>query len=354
MKKRNIIVMGASAGGMEAIKNVIAGLPADLDAAIFIVWHISPETTGILPNVLNKLTGLKATNAKDLDEIKMRHIYVAPPDRHLLLEHDHIRVTRGPKENRFRPAVDPLFRSAAYHFGRQVIGVVLSGALDDGTSGLWTIKERGGITIVQHPDDAIVADMPLNALKQVHVDYTLPAAEIGPVLAELSSEQIKEMKYLNTEENKKTEMEVRIALQENPEHPVFNLGELSPFSCPECKGVMGIIKDGNNVRYRCHTGHAFTADSLLSAITDKTENTLWNVVREMQETVMLLNHIGDHYAESNQPHEAAQYFQKAKETLEHSKHIRKLLETHEKINMDEMEAGSKMQAPESQPINKIR
>jgi len=354
MKKRNIIVMGASAGGVEALKKLIATLPPDLDAAIFIVWHISPETTGVLPTVLNKLNTLPATNAKDYEEIKMGHIYIAPPDRHLLLEPDHVRVTKGPKENRFRPAVDPLFRSAAYHFGSQVIGVVLSGALDDGTSGLWTIKERGGITIVQDPVDAMVASMPLNAIKQVHVDYTLPAHEIGPLLVELSSERIKEIKYRNNEENKKTEMELRIALQDNRELPIFNSGNLSPFSCPECKGVMGIVKDGDMVRYRCHTGHAYTADTLLAAITEKTEHTLWNVVREMQETVMLLNHVGDHFAEHNHPHEAALYFQKAKEAFQRSEDVRRLVLNHEKMNLDEIEGDVKKQAPKIRPINNFK
>jgi two-component system, chemotaxis family, protein-glutamate methylesterase/glutaminase len=347
MNKRNIIVMGASSGGVDAFKKVIAGLPPDLDAAIFIVWHISPDTTGVLPSVLNKLGSLPASNAKDFDQIKAGHIYVAPPDKHLLLEGDHVRVTKGPKENRFRPAVDPLFRSAAYHFGNRVIGVVLSGALDDGTSGLWTIKERGGITIVQDPVDAMVPDMPLNALKAVNIDYTLPAVEIGPLLVELSSERIKEIKYRNNEENKKTEMELQVASQDNPNNTFFELGKLSPFSCPDCKGVMGIIKDGNLIRYRCHTGHAYTADTLLAAITEKTENTLWNVMREMQETVMMLNHIGDHFAENNHPHEAAKYFQKAKEALQRLEQVRTLLLEHEKMNKDEIEADNKERKPKN-------
>jgi two-component system chemotaxis response regulator CheB len=337
MKRRNIIVIGASAGGFEAIKEIIALLPADLEAAIFIVWHISPATIGILPDVLNKLNTLPAANAVDLEEIKMGRIYVAPPDRHLLLETDHIRVTKGPKENRFRPAVDPLFRSAAYTFGAGVIGVVLSGALDDGTSGLWTIKERGGIAMVQDPAEAAVAAMPFNALRAVKVDYTLPVAQIGPMLAKLSLEPLKEIKYLNEEENKKTEMELHIAQEdENKVHPFFGLEKLSPFSCPECKGVLGIINDGKLVRYRCHTGHAYSADSLLASITEKTENTLWSAVREMEETAMLLNHLGDHFAENNNTHEAALYFQKAKEALQHSRQVRAIIHDHEQPGMEKI------------------
>jgi two-component system chemotaxis response regulator CheB len=339
MEKRNIIVMGASAGGFEVLKKLIAGLPAGLDAAIFIVWHISADTIGILPEVLNRSGPLPAANATDFEEIKMGHIYVAPPDRHLVLEQNHMRVTKGPKENRFRPAVDPLFRSAAYTFGSRVIGVVLSGALDDGTSGLWTIKERGGLTIVQDPKEATVAGMPLNALREVKVDYTLPVALIGPKLVTLSSERVKEIKYPNDEENKKTEMELRFALQDlDHKHPFFTLEKLSPFSCPECSGVLGTIKEGNIVRFRCHTGHAYTADSLLAAITEKTEESLWITVREMQETVMLLNHLGDHFAENNHPHEAALYFQKANEALERSMQIRALLPAPPHTSINEIEA----------------
>jgi len=160
--KRNIIVIGASSGGFEAIRQLVAALPADLDAAIFIVWHMSPDVTGILPQVINRQKTLLATNAVDNEPIANNRIYVAPPDKHLLLDNGIVRVTRGPKENRFRPAVDPLFRSAAYIYGPRVIGIVLSGALDDGTSGLWTIKSRGGIAIVQEPAEAEVPSMPEN------------------------------------------------------------------------------------------------------------------------------------------------------------------------------------------------
>lgn len=144
METRNIIVIGASAGGFEALKNLVKGLPANLQASLFIVWHMSPDVTGILPQVLTRAGVLPAKNAEDGEPIEPSRIYVAPPDRHLIIENSHVRVTRGPKENRFRPAVDPLFRSAAYSYGSKVIGVILSGALDEGTSGLWTIKHHGG------------------------------------------------------------------------------------------------------------------------------------------------------------------------------------------------------------------
>src|SRR3954468_6912449 len=171
MEKRNIVVIGASAGGFEAIKQLTATLPPDLDATIFIVWHMSPDIMGLLPQVINRQKTILASNAVDNEPIVSNRIYIAPPDHHLLLEEGVIRVTKGPKENRFRPAVDPLFRSAAYVYGTRVIGIVLSGALDDGSAGLWTIKSRGGLAIVQDPNDAEVSSMPEHALEAVEVDY---------------------------------------------------------------------------------------------------------------------------------------------------------------------------------------
>ena len=167
MKLRNIIVIGASAGGFEVLKKLVADLPADFAASIFVVWHMSPDVRGVLPQVLNRAGTVPAAHAVDGESIEPNRIYVAPPDHHLLIEKGTVRVTRGPKENRFRPAVDPLFRSAAYAYNNRVIGVILSGALDDGTAGLWTIKRRGGVAVVQDPFDAEVPSMPDNALREV-------------------------------------------------------------------------------------------------------------------------------------------------------------------------------------------
>src|SRR5512138_1119018 len=171
MAKKDIVVIGASAGGMAALEKVVGGLPADLAAAVFIVWHLSPGMKTLLPAVLSRAGPIRAAHPRDGDAIEPGRIYIAPNDRHMLLEKGYIRVTKGPKENRFRPAVDPLFRSAAYVYGPRAIGVVLSGALDDGTSGLWSIKLRGGTAVVQDPSDAMHRSMPLNALDHVAVDH---------------------------------------------------------------------------------------------------------------------------------------------------------------------------------------
>ena len=325
-------MIGASAGGFEAIKQLVALLPSDLDATIFIVWHMSPDVTGILPQVINQQKTILATNAVDNEIVTTNRIYVAPPDRHLLLENGFVRVSRGPKENRFRPAVDPLFRSAAYIYGPRVIGVVLSGGLDDGTAGLWTIKSRGGIAIVQEPAEAEVSSMPENALAAVAVDYRVTIAELAPLLVRLTAETVTEVGEIAMEEQQKIAIETRIAAQNGALGlGVLTLGKPSHFACPECHGVLSAITDGDLVRYRCHTGHAYSADSLLTTLTENVEDTLWSAIRGLEESIILLNNLGDHYAEKNQPKLAAMCFQKAQEVETRAEIVRQTVFNHEHL-----------------------
>src|SRR5262249_31628360 len=210
-------------------------------------------------------------------------VYIAPPDHHLMLEtNGRMRVTRGPKENRARPAVDPLFRSAALAFGSRVIGVVLSGGLDDGTAGLRGIKMCGGIAIVQDPADAQVDSMPGPALVHGSVDYSRPAREIGPLVAELMSRETRQI-VPEADMRKQLEIEVDIAKGSHRSIAVMQLGEPSMLTCPECHGTLLQIRGEKPWRFRCHTGHAFSADSLLSELTDVTEQAIWNAVRSIQE-----------------------------------------------------------------------
>ncbi len=340
MEKRNIIVVGASAGGFEALKKLVAGLPNDLAASIFIVWHMPPDVRGVLPQVLNRAGTVFAEHASDGERIAENRIYVAPPDRHLLVENDRVRVTRGPKENRFRPAVDPLFRSAAYAYGNRVIGVILSGALDDGTAGLWTVKNRGGIAIVQDPFDAEVPSMPSNALREVEVDYMVPISEMAELLVRLSREEIAENSeetMNNKAEDEKTAIEISIAAEKSAfEAGVMNIGSLTPYTCPECHGVLSALTDGSIRRFRCHTGHAYSADSLLASVTESIENSLYDVIRGVEESVMLLNHLGDHFAEVNQPKLAAVYFKKANEAKDRAAYVRKAVLAHEPLSSDDL------------------
>ena len=334
--QKRIIVIGASAGGLEALKTIIKDLPADFDIPIFIVWHMSPDIRGILPQVLNRLNNIHAAHAYDKEIIKPNRIYVAKPDHHLVIEDGKILITRGPKENRFRPAVDPLFRSAAYAYGNRVIAIVLSGALDDGTAGLCTVKRYGGIAIVQDPNDAEVPSMPENAMREVEVDYCLPATALANLLIELSQQKPNDNTEVMKDEQTKTEID--IAAEENAlQKGIFNYGELTPYTCPECHGVLSQLKEGNLVRYRCHTGHAYSTDALITSISENIEDNLYTVIRGMDESIMLLNHIGDHLAEANQPKLAALYFKKAKETEERSQLVRKAVLKHEQLSKEIMQ-----------------
>lgn len=303
MKKHNIIVIGGSTGSLNVLKDLAGKLPQDFSAAVFVVWHLSPESPGILPQILERNGLLPAVNAVDNEKFESGRIYVAPPDHHLLIEDGHIRVTKGPKENLFRPAIDPLFRSAAYWHNSNVIGVILSGGLDDGTSGLWAIKERGGTTIVQDPFDAENPSMPSNALKKVRVDFCVPHTEIAELLIRLVSEEVKEeegIKRRMNEEDVKTEIEMRIASEHGAlENNVVELGNPSHFACPECHGVLLEITEGDIVRFRCHTGHAYSSSTLLSAITESIETSLWNAIRALEENIMLLNHLSKHLKDSD-------------------------------------------------------
>jgi len=349
MAKRNIVVIGGSSGSIEVFKTIASGLPADLDASIFIVWHMSPDTRGMLPQILNNLGPVEATEAKDGESIETGRIYVARPDHHLLIEDSRIRVTRGPKENRFRPAIDPLFRSAAYTHGSRVIGVITSGALDDGTSGLWTIKQRRGVAIAQDPRDAEMPSMPESAISEVGVDYIVPASEMARLIVRLVKEEVDESAEVimqDDAENERTRGEIRIAAEANAfESGVFDLDKLTPFTCPECSGVLARLNDGDRVRFRCHTGHAFSADSLLHALTENIEDSLWKAVRGVDESIMLLNHLGDHFSEINQGSVAAQFFRKAKDAERRNDQIRKVAIDHELLTTEGVEQEAEMTPP---------
>ncbi len=337
MEKRNILVIGASAGGFEVIKQIVQALPADLDASIFIVWHIAPEVRGILPDVINAIGTIPAKHAEDNEVIAGNMIYVAPPDHHLVLEKGLIRITRGPRENRFRPAVDPLFRSAAMAYGPRVVGIILSGALDDGTAGLKNVKKHGGIAIVQDPADASVAGMPASAVRNVAVDHIIPASGIADLLIYYASTTATAAEKHKVHESERLTHEIAIAMDDKTNAlQLFESGVLTPFTCPECHGVLASIREDNLVRFRCHTGHSFTGDSLLAELSDNIEATLWTAIRSVQESEMLLNAIGDHYAHLNDAQLAAAYFRKAKEASSRVQLLRNIVREHEHLSNEKL------------------
>src|SRR5262249_10100647 len=254
-------------------------------------------------------------------------------------------ITKGPKENRFRPAVDPLFRSAAYIYGPRVIGVVLTGALDDGTAGLYTIKLRGGTAIVQEPADAVIRSMPLNALEHTVADYRVAAAEIGDLLVGLVKKDAPPLPRVEPEEEEKIRLEVKIAEGADAlEESVMRFGELSPFTCPECRGVLTMLREGKIVRFRCHTGHALSASSLLQGTTEVLEQKLWDGVRALDEAVMLLNQLGEKFAASGNTRAAEQCFDKAREAHDGSQTIREAAKQTDELAVDDLLAGGSIES----------
>lgn len=293
MPTEQIICVGASAGGIEALRTLVAGLPANFSAPLLVVLHISPQSPGILGDILNRAGTLPAANAVDREHIRPGRIYVAPPDYHLIVEPGLVRLTRGPKENRFRPAIDPLFRSVASVFGPMAMGVILSGHLDDGTAGLRAIKQLGGTTIVQDPEDALFPSMPQSAMKHVRVDYCLPVTEIAGVLTRLASANVMGAEVGEVPEEMK--IENRIAREENAiESGVQKLGDPSSYACPECHGVLLQLKEENPLRFRCHTGHAYSVQSLLAEVNEKMEESLWSAIRSFEEGAMLMHQMAGH------------------------------------------------------------
>jgi two-component system, chemotaxis family, protein-glutamate methylesterase/glutaminase len=294
MTSRHLVVIGASAGGIETLRELVGRLPSNFPAPIAIVLHTSPQSPGVLPGILTRAGHLTAQNARNGERLRGGHIYVAPPDYHLLVEPGRLRLTKGPRENRFRPAIDPLFRSAAQVYGPLAIGVVLTGNLDDGVAGLWTVKQLGGIAIAQDPAEALYPSMPENAIRHVPVDHVARVAAIGPLLVDLITAPTIEPEPPGAVPPL-VDLEVRIARDEDPiKAGVQDMGEPSTFACPECHGVLLQVKEGERVRFRCHTGHAFSPESLLAEISDGIENALWNAIRSMQEGALLLRTMGQH------------------------------------------------------------
>jgi two-component system chemotaxis response regulator CheB len=313
---RYAVVIGSSAGGIETLRRLVSKLPADFAAPIFVVQHIAPDYPSFLPEILNAAGKLHARHPRDGEAITSPGIYVAPPDHHLLIEDSHVAVKRGPKENRFRPSVDALFRSAAYVYHSGAIGVVLSGALNDGTSGLWTIKRLGGTTIVQAPADAINPSMPLNALQNVEIDHTEPVSRIPEVLMAKVKQTIAATPAAAAE-LRRVEIEHAIAAGNYPlDTGVLELGQASRYACPECNGVLGRIEEGVITRFRCHTGHAYTQEALLSSIQENSEETLAQTVTALEEGAMLLAEMGSRRRTEGNSSEAEEFFRKAERAKE--------------------------------------
>ncbi|MGE5468602.1 MAG: chemotaxis protein CheB [Ignavibacteria bacterium] len=308
MSGHDILVIGTSAGGLKALTAIVGGLPAGLDAAIFIVQHLPADYLTLLPQILSDTGSLPAALAKDGEPVQKGRIYVAPADHHLLLGRDVVHVVRGPRENRFRPSVDALFRSAARIYDGRVIGVVLSGLLDDGTVGLQAIKKRGGITVVQDPREAEFPTMPGSALRYAKVDHCLPLAGIAELLARAPALAAAPAP---APPSPAMDIEANVAEQRmNPEQSIAGadaIGTRTTFTCPTCNGTLWQVGEDEPARFRCHVGHSFSEVGLIAEQTRTLENALWSAVRLMEEKSVLARRMAQRRRQAKLDEEAAVY-----------------------------------------------
>ena len=278
----NIVVIGASAGGVEPLREIVRSLPPKLPAAVFVVMHLSAAAPSSLAQILSVNAGWRVSPARDGERIEPNRIYVARPDLHLLIEPGRIRLTHGPRENRHRPSIDSLFRTAARAYGRRVLGVVLTGLLDDGAIGLHVVKHEGGMAIVQDPNDALFPFMPESAMRKVPVDFVLPAAQIGAKIVALVNG-----KWTDKEPSRANEIARDIPSPEGEKMKVEEderlMGKPSAFTCPDCNGTLWEMDDGGLLRFRCRVGHAFSGDGVRAGYTESVEAALWSAVRSLGE-----------------------------------------------------------------------
>lgn len=294
MPGRDIIVVGASTGGVEALAQVIRGVPADLPAALFVVLHIPARGPSALPEILRRHGPLPAGHPVEGEAIRPGRIYVAPPDHHLLVRRGSVHLGRGPHENGHRPAVDPLFRSAARAYGRRAVGVVLSGALDDGAAGLAAVVARGGIGIAQDPTEALVASMPCAAIENVAVDHVVPATAIGPLLDRLAREVVPNGGE-PMPEDLDAEVEIADLDRDALQSPDRRHGMVAEFGCPQCGGAFW-EHEGGPLRFRCRVGHAWTAASLLDRQVQAQGDALWVAFRALKEATALVLRLAERAA----------------------------------------------------------
>jgi two-component system, chemotaxis family, protein-glutamate methylesterase/glutaminase len=310
-----LVVAGASAGGVEALRALVAALPASFGASLLVVLHISEAGTSVLPEILARAGALPVATALHGEPLQRGRVYVAPPGRHLLVSSGAIHLTHGPRENGHRPAIDPLFRTAAAAYGPRVAGVILSGMLDDGTSGLHHVARQGGIAIVQDPDEAMYKGMPGSAAARVAVDAVLPLSEIAPALVRVAGRATDDLKGDPVP-------------NDSPSVPVLRPhdGKSTRFTCPDCGGVLFEYDDGPVDRFACSVGHAYSLESLVDGQANQLEAALWAAVRVLEDRVVLLRRMERYSREAANDRSAAQFEARASELIARAELIRSAVE----------------------------
>ena len=323
MPVRDIAVVGFSAGGIEPLLRLVGALPADFPGAMFVVHHFPPQSVSALPNILQRASALHVAQAVDGAAILPGHICVARPDQHLVLTGGRIQCTNGPREQGHRPAIDPLFRSAARVFGPRVVGVILSGTLDDGTVGLIEIKARNGLALVQEPEEAAYPGMIMSALRNVAVDHVAPARELAAILDRVAREDAagRELPSDASEDaaGSADAPEPAMAGTAGLRNPSA-LGRPSPMVCPECGGVLFEREQDGVLHFRCHVGHAFSEEALFASQSRALEGALWSAVRALEEKAALSRRLADQAGQRGL-HRVVAQFQGAAREAEHGSNI---------------------------------
>ena len=310
MLRRDVIVVGASAGGVEALAELASGLPADLPAAVFVILHLTADARSNLPGILSRAGPLPAIHAVDGGTIRPGQIYVAPPNRHLLLEGDHMHLSFGPRINSVRPSIDVLFRSAARTFDARVIGVVLSGTLDDGTLGLDAIRMRGGITVVQDPEEARFSGMPRSAIERVDPDYVLPVTEIPRLLQKLTAGATQGVPAAEGSDAVEHEVSSEFRVDDAAPPPQEKRGNAaSGFTCPNCHGSVWELEDGGLPRIECRVGHAFSIDAFLGEQAVALEDAIWSAINALEERATTLRRFAGRFVQA--PRTQERYLEQA-------------------------------------------
>lgn len=338
-----IVVIGGSAGAINALKLILPMLPHDFPAAILIVTHVGAHAS-ILPEILALRSAMPVRHATDGEPIIPRRVLIAPPDEHLIVvrngDRTYARLLHGPKENHCRPAIDPLFRTAAAVFGPNTIGLVLSGYLDDGTVGLQAVKACGGVALVQDPAEADASDMPASAIKYVDVDQVLGVSQIGPALLELAGAGMQQSAggSQDTVSNRPTwiDIENRVSAKDSDMDDIEQIGKLSSLTCPECNGALWEIQAKGPIRYRCHTGHAFTARVLEALQNEAVEDAIWGAVRALHEQERLFSKLAEKELQFGHQARAAEYQAMAARAQAHSQTLRSAIASSVSVSQDEI------------------
>lgn len=331
MAVHDIVVVGFSAGGIDPLLRLVGNLPADFPGAVFVVHHFPPRSVSALPSILKRATTIGVAQAVDREPILPGRIYVARPDQHLLLEAGRVRLTHGPREQGHRPAIDPLFRSAAHAYGARVAGVILSGTLDDGTAGLMEIKAHGGVALVQQPEEASYPGMSLSAIRNVPVDYVASAQELAKILDRLARghEQSSapsadfDAHSFDPAVHRDTP-DPAVAGSASLRHPE-ELGGAATMVCPECGGVLFESERGEFLHFRCHVGHAYSEEALFASQSRALEGALWSAVRALEEKADLSRRLSERSGRRGLPRAAAQFEASAREAERGSALIRQSL-----------------------------